>query len=86
LKITVNKENKQFQVTCKNNRAIHFVSHFGPIFVNVDIFIVSDSNLNLRSYSYLSNFHEHADYLFGSEKAESILAGSNNFQTVEIKV
>ena len=76
----VNKENKPFKVMCKNGAdAIWCSSWHGLIFgAGHDILIASDSNSNKESYSNLGPSYDHAD--------PSILAGSYNFQTLEIEV
>jgi len=82
----INKENKPFKVMCPWNCAIRCFSSRGPSFGWDDIFIASDSNLNQESFSDFGQSYKHADYQRGTEKAKSILAGSNYFQTVEIEV
>jgi len=84
----VNMENKPFKVVCTNaSRAIVADSHYGPTFGGgFDIYISSDSNLNQTSYSNFGQTYKHADYQFSTERAKSILAGSHNFQTLEIEV
>ncbi len=86
----VNKENKPFKVMCGiGGSAIYCNSSDGPRFGNSqghDIAIVSDSNVNQRSWSTFGSSYKHADYQCGTEKAKSILAGSYNFQTLEIEV
>ena len=52
----------------------------------VDTSIVSDSNANQSSSSNFGNAFKHQDYPAGSAKAQNILAGSKNFQTIEIEV
>jgi len=73
---------------CTNDaRAIHCNTTFGPTFGGGHyIYISSGSNANQTSYYYFGHFYYHADYLAGTEKAKSILAGSYNFQTLEIEV
>ena len=68
------------------NCAIGCFSTNGPIFGWDDIFIASDSNLNRKSYSDFGSNYKHPDYPGGTEKAKSILAGSYNFQTLEVEV
>jgi hypothetical protein len=65
---------------CKNGAdAIWCSSWHGLIFgAGHDILIASDSNSNQESYSNLGPSYGHAD--------PSILAGSYNFQTLEIEV
>jgi len=62
----------------------------GPIFGGIsgkrDIFISGKSNLKSTSYSKLGQSFIHPDYLEGSNKAKSFLAGSHKFQVEEIEV
>jgi len=63
------------------------VTSYGPTFGGGgDIHISSDSNLNQASYSNFGYTYKHADYQCGTERAKSVLAGSYNFQTLEIEV
>ncbi len=83
----VNKENKPFKAMCTNGaKAIYCLSTHGPTFGGgYDIHIASDSNSNQTSYSNFGYNYKNADYLYGKE-AKSILAGSYNFQSLEIEV
>ena len=73
---------------CANSTyAICCTSSYGPTFGGgLDIYISSDSNSNTTSYSNFGHTYKHADYQCGTEKAKSILAGSYNFQTLEVEV
>ena len=75
---------------CTNGiAAIHCNSAYGPLFGNsmgYDLVIWSDSNSNQTCYSNFGYSYKHADYQQGTTKAKSILAGSYNFQTLEIEV
>jgi len=84
----VNKENKPFKAVCTNSEyAIFCHTSCGPSFGgHSDIHIMSSSNSNRISYSNFGAIYEYADYKYGTEKAQSILAGSHKFQTVEIEV
>ena len=83
----VNKENKPFKAVCTNSEyAIYCSSFSGPTLGCHDIRIMASSNSNRKSFSYFGGFYEHADYQYGTEKADSILAGSYKFQTLEIEV
>jgi hypothetical protein len=86
----VNQENKPFKSVCSNSGAIRCHSGFGPIFGDnggkKDIWITSESNSNEDSSSYFGLRFEHPDYLKGTERANTILAGSNKFRTLEIEV
>ena len=84
----VNEKNQPFISMSKNQEGyINCYSHTGPIFGNksgnVDLCIHSDSNINTYSYSVFGNSFERTGI---SHDAEFILAGSKNFQTVEIEV
>jgi hypothetical protein len=67
-------------------------SSYGPSFGHdtfngtFDIRVSSNSNVNHASHSDFGYSFKHPDYPAGSAKARSILAGSYNFQTVEIEV
>ena len=70
----------------QNQNVIYCHSSYGPSFGDGrDLFISSDSNKNNR-YSELGSCFTHPDYSHGSNEAKSFLAGSNDFQTVEIEV
>ena len=76
---------------CTNGSgAIYCNSSYGPSFgesiTGDDILIHSDSNTNKSSLCNFSSSYKHADYQYETEKARSILAGSYNFQTLEIEV
>ena len=76
---------------CTNgSSAIQCHSNGGPIFGNkstgCDIVISSGSNVNQSGWSNFGSSYKHADYQYGTEKAKSILAGSYNFQTLEVEV
>jgi len=82
----VNKENKQFKVMCTNGaNAICCNSASGPTFAG-GFNIASGSNANQTSACNFGSSYKHADYQFQTEKAKSILAGSYNYQTLEIEV
>ncbi len=66
--------------------AIFCASAHGPIFGINDIYISSGSNANQTSCSNFGSSYKHADYQNGTVKGQSILAGSYNFQTLEIEV
>lgn len=89
----INQENTPFKVMCSNEGefAINCSAKRGPSFGGngqyiKDIVIRSDSNANQESYSDFGYSYKHPDYLKGTDKAKSILAGSYKFQTVEIEV
>lgn len=85
----VNKENRPFKVPCANSgqKAIFTRATYGPTFGGgFDIKIMSNSNVNQDSYCNFGSSYKHPDYLFDTDKAKNILAGSHNFQPVEIEV
>jgi len=74
---------------CANgDNAIECVPSYGPIFGTggYDFYIASGSNANQDSYSEFGKSYKHPDYPKDTEKANSILAGSLKFQTLEIEV
>ena len=85
----VNKNNKPFKARVSSNAqyAIYCNGTYGPIFGDGhDFRISSNSNTNTNSSSNFGHTYKHPDYQCGSTKAQSILAGSRNFQTVEIEI
>jgi hypothetical protein len=72
-------KNNQGSISC------HFSwgTVFGNKQSNRDIYIASDSNMNTTSYSILGDSFERTGL---SHDTQFILAGSKNFQTVEIEV
>ena len=85
----VNNDDIPFKVKVSSNgqTAIECHSSFGPSFGRGhDIHISSDSNTNSSSHSKFGNTYKHPDYQYQSTEAQSILAGSRNFQTVEIEI
>ena len=79
------------------NRAIYCSSRFGPIFggliieegqkwVNGDIRVADNGNVNTDSISFLGNAYKHPSYFSGTKEANSFLAGSYKFQLDEIEV
>ena len=83
----VNQENKPF--VCSNRGAIRCFPGYGPMFGDDDskrdIWIKSDSNSNEDSSSNFGLMFEHPDYVKGTKRANTILAGSNKFRTLEIE-
>ena len=83
----VNKEEKSFKVLCSNEgEAIYCGSNRGPCFGFKDIDINTDSNINKKSFCDFGYSYQHPDYLKETDKAKNILAGSYNFETIEIEV
>jgi len=59
----------------------------GPIFGGGHDLLISDkSNINTTSHSKLGHSYIHPDYAYGSNEANSFLAGSHTFQVTEIEV
>ncbi len=82
----INKHNRPLKMKCHNqNYAIYCSKNYGPKF-GYDFYIGDKSNKNKTSYSNLGHYYTHPDYAFGSNEAESFLAGSFNFQVEEIEV
>ncbi len=89
----INKEDNTFKALCSKGDekyAIYCHSNFGPCFGGdsksiQDICIRTDSD-NKVSYSNFGYSYQQPDYLKGTAKAKNILAGSYNFETVEIEV
>jgi len=72
------------------NNAIVCDNTWGPTFggsngVASDIYINDKSNTNL-CHSNLGNSYVHPNYSYGSNKAQSFLAGSYKFKVAEIEV
>jgi hypothetical protein len=65
--------------------AIYCGSGYGPTF-GVDIKIFNNANTTIDSYSNLGCSYFHPQYLYGTNEVRSFLAGSYNFQLVEIEV
>jgi hypothetical protein len=83
----VNKEENPFKVICSNEgrNGIYWGSKYGPSF-GEDITIETDSNIMKNSYSDFGYSYQHPDYEKDTEKAGNILAGSYEFEIVEIEV
>ncbi len=89
----INKDKKPFRVMCSNEgeEAIFCYSLRGPSFggdgtYETDISIEDDSDVNRHSYSDFGHSYKHSDYPEKANKANTVLAGSNYFKTVEIEV
>ncbi len=84
----VNEKKQPFIAMPKNKEgSISCHYSYGPVFGNKsgnrDIYIHSDSNINTTSYSILGGSFKRTAI---SHDTEFILAGSKNFQTVEIEL
>jgi hypothetical protein len=85
----VNNDNTPIKMKINRNgqKAIYCNPSFGPIFGSGHSFYISsDSNKNKDSYSNLGKTYQHPNYEYGSNEAQSFLAGSYNFSTSEIEV
>lgn len=84
----INKENNPFKVPVFYGiRAILSGSNYGPTFGGGnDIYINSGSDTNRESYSDFGHTYKHPDYAYQTERAQSILAGSYEYKTLEIEV
>lgn len=96
----INKDDKPFKAMFVKNTNINSSANrqyssignsFGYIQVNCvdtynDISISENSNTNENSYSNFGYSYHHPDYQGGTREAQSILAGSYRFKTVEIEV
>ena len=85
----VNPENKPLKLKISQNLAhsIYCNSGYGPTFGGGhDLRIYSNSNLNQDSYSNLGHTYQSNGYVYGSTQAKNLLAGSYNFQSLEIEV
>jgi hypothetical protein len=91
----INKDNKPCKINVSDpNRAIYCSSRFGPIFggliieegykwVNGDIRVADNGNLNTDNGSFLGDAYKHPSYWLG---ANAFLAGTQSFQIEEIEV
>ncbi len=79
------------------NRAIYFDLNCGPVFggsfvkegekfINGDIRVVDNGNLNTDNASFLGDAYKHPSWLFGSRETFFFLAGTQKFQIEEIEV
>ncbi len=82
----INLDNKPLKIKCCNKeRAIYGRSE--PLeFGDFDLYIADKSNTNTHSKSNLGKSYDHPFYCVGSDKAQSFLAGSFQFQVSEIEV
>jgi hypothetical protein len=94
----INKDHKPCKMNVTDpNRAIYCSSRYGPIFggsiiredttfLNGDIRVANNGNVNMDNFSNLGNAYNHPSYLLESKEAASFLAGTLNFQIEEIEV
>jgi hypothetical protein len=85
-----NKDNEPVKMKINQNQhqyAIHCDTKYGPIFGFVgDICIANNANTPMDSVSNLGFTYKHPRYAFGTNEAQSFLAGSFHFQLDEIEV
>ena len=86
----VNKDNQPIKMKFdpeSGSYSIQCFSTFGPTFgAGYDVHIADDSNKNMTSFSSLGNSYKHPLYESNSNEAKSFLAGSHNFQVIEIEI
>ena len=83
-----NKDSKPLKMKIDpihHQSAIYCGSGYGPTF-GVDIRIFNNANTTIDSYSNLGCSYKHSHHAFGTNEVRSFLAGSYNFQLVEIEV
>ena len=77
LKIKINPNYHEHAIECN--------SEYGPSF-GWDIEIANNANTTMDSHSNLSHTYSHPQYAYGTDEANSFLAGSHKFQLDEIEV
>jgi len=83
----MNKLNTPIKMKWSQGSGITCHTSYGPTFGGGhDLHIDDKSNTNTSSYSDLGYSYSHPDYAFGSNEVTSFLAGSYNFQVLEIEV
>jgi hypothetical protein len=83
----INLDNRPLKIKWSQNYAIYCEKNHGPTFGGgYDLFIGDKSNTNITSYSGLGHSYIHPYYAYGSNEAKTFLAGSFNFQVIEIEV
>ena len=85
----VNKENRPLLFEHSSSDINSIVSHpyYCPTFGRGHDFHISNfSNMNTNSCSNIGQTYTHPEYPFGSHRAKTILAGTENFQVQEIEV
>ncbi len=83
-----NKDNQSLKMKIDPNQhgeAIYFDSDNGPTF-GCDICIPSNPKTTMDSFSILGHAYSHPQYSFGTDEAQTFLAGSHQFQLDEIEV
>lgn len=82
-----NESNKPIQMKCYRPAcAIYCNPEFGPSFGRTDLIIKNNSNEHEQSWSHLGHTYTHPQLNYDSIQAQTFLAGTFNFKTVEIEV
>lgn len=84
----INKEKQPLVLKCiEPQYAIWCGPNNGPVFAGgPDINIADHSNMNIDSLSNLGYSYKHPEYMLGTTEAQSFLAGTPKFQTLNIEV
>jgi len=83
----INQEDDGVLIKCSDSaNAIYCHSNYGPCFGNDDLKISDMSNKNMKSGSSLGYTYGDSMFDYGSERAQTLLAGAHFFKTVEIEV
>jgi hypothetical protein len=83
-----NKDRKPVKIKVESNRhhrAIYCHSSCGSSFGG-DICIANNANTTMDSFSNLGDCYKHPQYEYGTDEADTFLAGSHHFQLDEIEV
>lgn len=91
----VNEEERPFRVWCPDKlNAVGSNPYMGPYTsfggsisqYKMGIYIRTSSNVNEKNSSDFGSSYKHPDYKFGSNRANSVLAGAKNFKVEKIEV
>ena len=86
----INKDNEPLKMNIDPSRhqsAICCNPKYGPTFGGGnDIYIATNANTTMNSFSYLGVTYKHPQYAQGTNDANTFLAGSHVFQLDEIEV
>jgi hypothetical protein len=63
---------------------LHVVQH--SVMIGYDVCVANNANTTMDSSSYLGQTYSHPQYAYGTNEAQSFLAGSFEFQLDEIEV
>lgn len=85
-----NKDNQPCKMNIeidRNQYAIYCNSKFGPTFGDCDICVIDQtSNTTIKCSSDLGNTYKHIQHAYGTNEAQSFLAGTKYFELMEIEV